>query len=58
MKLLKEVRGNRYSKGVKKSVKKGISFNYDRKKTHNRRSVRKSFLVKKITYILRWIKKR
>ena len=47
MKLLKEVRGNRYPKGVKKSVKKGISFNYDRKKTHNRRSVRKSFLVKK-----------
>jgi|TARA_R110002167_G_scaffold27314_1_gene92989 hypothetical protein len=47
MRLLKESRGGRYSKRIKKGVKKGISFNYDRPKTHNRRSVRKVFRIKR-----------
>ena len=32
---------------INKGVKKGISFNYDRPKTHNRRSVRKVFRIKR-----------
>jgi hypothetical protein len=47
MKLLKDCCGKRCSKKAKRGVKKGISFNYDRPKTHNRRSNRKVFRIKK-----------
>ena len=42
MRLLKESRGGRYSKRIKKGGNKGRTFNYDTPQTHNRKSSRKN----------------
>ena len=45
MKLLKECGGKKCSKRAKRGSKKGVSINYDRPQTHNRRSNRKVFKI-------------